>query len=311
MANGKAKGKANGKLKANEERAKANGIYRKAKGKGGQGERWQDATLQFQRQPEYGKGKGKFAMRMRRKSLLANLKRDIRDLNRRHCHGDSVWDGSGCRLRKGRGKGKPKAPVVYADPYASETTIQRAFRLTPFKTVETCPTAASSECGSKSGREKAQCEGRWSHVSRRGRNNYKIPICSLGGSQGPRGGVVILKLALKTTGLSKATATGHAWGAAWAQYWGKLNPLQSHPCGEVCKYSVILTLTKKVTGGSSVPMLQSFAVVADATGGEDSKKADCPARGRACMPMIWVPDGIVRDALADVRFEVAGPLVRL
>ena len=51
----------------------------------------------------------------------------------------------------------------------------------------------------------------------------------------------------------------------------------------------------------------SFAVVADSAGG-NMKDPKCKKRAKSCMKLIWVADGVVRDALASLRFELADNL---
>ena len=79
-----------------------------------------------------------------------------------------------------------------------------------------------------------------------------------------------------------------------------------------------MTVSKRVaTGGSKTCTAQNregcivsgFAVVADAaSGGEVSECVTNDQETKAiagCRAMMWLADSIVRDALADVRFQIA------
>jgi hypothetical protein len=110
-----------------------------------------------------------------------------------------------------------------------------------------------------------------------------------------------------------------SYGKRWRDYWKTRR--DSQPCGNVCIYSVLMTVSKRVaTGGSKTCTAQNregcivsgFAVVADAASGGEVK---CGYSGvtndqetkaiAGCRAMMWLADSIVRDALADVRFQIA------
>jgi len=110
-----------------------------------------------------------------------------------------------------------------------------------------------------------------------------------------------------------------SYGKLWRDYWKTRR--DSQPCGNVCIYSVLMTVSKRVaTGGSKKCTAQNregcivsgFAVVADAASGG---KVKCGYSGvtndqettaiAGCRAMMWLADSIVRDALADVRFQIA------
>ena len=51
--------------------------------------------------------------------------------------------------------------------------------------------------------------------------------------------------------------------------------------------------------------MSGYAVVADAAAGEAKACRNKKNSLDGCRKMIWFADGIVRDALADVRFHIA------
>jgi hypothetical protein len=76
---------------------------------------------------------------------------------------------------------------------------------------------------------------------------------------------------------------------AWNQYWSKS---KIKPCSNICYYSVVMTVTKRTApckGVCKVPLIKSFAVVADAGGSTSKESKVCAQRAKSCRRMIWVP----------------------
>ena len=127
-----------------------------------------------------------------------------------------------------------------------------------------------------------------------------------------RGGAVVLKLRLSTD-MKRCNPVNQQsrFGKQWRNYWRN----RAQPCGNACVFSVIMTVTKrtrKISPRSKLPctekdrrgcLVSGFAIVVDAAAARVKK---CPAsRLKACRAMTWFADSIVRDALADVRFNIA------
>jgi len=144
------------------------------------------------------------------------------------------------------------------------------------------------------------------------------------------------------------------YGKEWTRFW-KQQQKRHHPCGDVCIYTILMTVTKMSDPTSKRAnvcsakhregcLVSGFSVVADARGGQSkhcvqkqTEQTDVLRQLRAsaktmkkgstehkkvsaqiqeleaplanCRAMLWIADGIARDALADVRFQIAKSIV--
>jgi len=108
---------------------------------------------------------------------------------------------------------------------------------------------------------------------------------------------------------------------AWSEFWAQdVQGRNIEGCQAKCKYTIIMSVTQnaepgKIGTSSESSIVQGYAVVGDASseGNWGTEGSTCAADEetvqRACEQMLWVPDSIVRDALADVRFNLGAKLL--
>ena len=136
--------------------------------------------------------------------------------------------------------------------------------------------------------------------------------CTLGGQEGPRGGAVVLNLALNTRSCA-GPRSNSALAKHWSSFWS--NKLRDRPgCRVQCVYRIIMSVTQRVVPDPTIPLVSGYAVVGDAKAvvGDAKATADqCDGTDftSECQEMMWVPDSLIRDSLAEIRFNIASDVL--